>query len=280
LLSDSAHVAMDVLALAIALAARLQAQRPATNRQSFGFARMEVLAAVANGGFLFAVIGALSVAALRRFFVPEVPQGGVMATVAAVGLLLNLAVGFMLLRDPHAHAHGHDHGHGHGHGHDHGDLNTRAAIIHVFGDALGALAVLLGGLAILWTRIAWIDPLLSLIVAAVLAIGTFGIMREAIDVLLESTPEQADLVTVREYLLRLEGVVDIHDLHVWSLDGREHLLTAHVLLHDRRISEASAILRQVESGVRGRFKITHVTLQFECETCEEDERVVCTQRPG
>lgn len=273
LLSDSAHVAMDVLALAIALAARLQAQRPATNRQSFGFARMEVLAALANGGFLFAAIGALSVAAIRRFFVPEVPQGAVMAMVAAVGFVLNLAVGFTLLRDPHAR--GHDH-----HGHDHGDLNTRAALIHVFGDALGALAVLLGGLAILWTRIAWIDPLLSLIVAAVLAIGTFSIMREAVDVLLESTPEQADLVTVREYLRSLEGVVDIHDLHVWSLDGREHILTAHVLLHDRRISEASAILRQVESGVRARFKIMHVTLQFECETCGDDERVVCTQRPG
>jgi cobalt-zinc-cadmium efflux system protein len=284
LLSDSAHVAMDVVAIAIALAARLQTQRPANTRQSFGFARLEVLAALANGGFLFAVTGALTVAAVRRFFVPEIPQGSIMAGVAAIGFVLNLVVGFTLMRDLHAqmhhghvHANGHDHDH-HAHEHDRGNINTRAALMHVFGDALGALAVVFGGLAIIYVGVAWVDPLLSLIVAAILAVGTFRIMREAVDVLLESTPHHADIVTVREYLRTIEGVVDVHDLHVWSLDGREHILTAHVLLQDRRISEASAILRQVEASVRERFMITHVTLQFECEACEEDERVVCTQR--
>jgi len=273
LLSDSAHVAMDVVVLAITLAARLQAQRPATNRQSFGFARMEVLAALANGGFLFAVTGALTVAAVRRFFVPDLPQGNIMAIVALIGFVVNLVVGLTLTRD--LHEHGHDHGHHH---HDHGNINTRAALLHVVGDALGAIAVAIGGICIFYAKVAWIDPVLSLIVAAILTIGTFRIMREAVDVLLESAPQHADVVTVREYLRTIEGLVDVHDLHVWSLDGREYILTAHVLLHDRRISEASAILRTIEASVRQRFAITHVTLQFECETCEEDDRVVCTQR--
>lgn len=272
LLSDSAHVAVDVFALFIALAARLQAQRPATHRRSFGFARMEVIAALANGGFLFAITGALAIAAVRRFFVPELPEGQIMVGVAAIGFLVNVLVGVTLTRDIHdAHA-------GHSHNHSHGDMNTRAALMHVAGDALGAIAVVIGGLCIIYTKIAWVDPLLSLFVAAIIALGTLRIVREAIDVLLESTPDHADVITVREHLRTLEGVVDVHDLHVWSLDGREHILTAHVLLHDRRISEASSILRLVEDSVRQQFSITHVTLQFECESCEEDDRVVCTQR--
>ena len=274
LLSDSAHVAVDVFALAIALAARIQAQRPATHRRSFGFARMEVLAALGNGGFLFAVTGALALTAVRRFFYPELPQGHIMLVVASIGFLLNLLVGFTLMRDLH-----HDHhAHHHDHAHDHGNMNTRAALMHVIGDALGALAVALGGLAIIAWKLTWIDPLLSLLVAGIIAIGTLRIMREAINVLLESAPEHADVATVRDYLRTIEGLVDVHDLHVWSLDGREHILTAHVLLQDRQISEASSMLRQIETSVRERFAITHVTLQFECESCEEDDRVVCTQR--
>ncbi len=265
LMSDSAHVALDVVALAIALAARLQAQRPATARQSFGFARMEVLAALANGGFLFAVTGALTIAAFRRFFAPELPHGHLMLVIAAIGFGVNVLVGFTLTREQHE-------------GHDHGNLSTRAAVMHVLGDAFGALAVLLGGWAILATGAAWIDPVLSLVVAAILALGTFRIMREAVDVLLESAPHHADVTTVREYVLTLAGVEDLHDVHVWSLDGRESILTAHVLVDDRRISEATAIARAVETSVRERFAITHVTLQFECETCAQDARIVCTQR--
>ena len=278
LLSDSAHVAVDVFALFIALAARLQAQRPATHLQSFGFARMEVLAALVNGGFLFAVTGALAIAAVRRFFVPELPEGQIMVVVASFGFLVNVVVGFTLTRDLHAHHAGHVHDNGHDHHHDRGNINTRAALMHVAGDALGAIAVAIGGACILYAKLAWIDPVLSLVVAAIIIFGTVRIVREAIGVLLESAPDHADVATVRDYLRTIKGLVDVHDLHVWSLDGRENILTAHVLLHDRRISEASSILREIETSVRERFSITHVTLQFECESCEADDRVVCTQR--
>jgi cobalt-zinc-cadmium efflux system protein len=259
LLSDSVHVATDVVALAIALAATIQAARPANTRQTYGFARMEILAALANGTLLFGITVLIAFEAVRRFVHPEPSQGGLMATIAAAGFLVNVAVGLMLLRN----------------GHD--NLNTRAALLHVGGDALGAIAVAVGGLVILATGAQWIDPSLSLVVAAIIVAGVWGVVREAADVLLESAPSHATIPLVRRRICELDGVVGVHDLHVWSIGSGRHVLSAHVLLTDKRISEASAILRTIEKTMHDEFEITHVTVQFECESCEADDRIVCTQ---
>ncbi|HZW54575.1 MAG TPA: cation diffusion facilitator family transporter, partial [Candidatus Elarobacter sp.] len=199
LMSDAAHVAMDVVALAIALAAAVQSKRPATHRQTYGFARYGILAALANGGLLTAVTVLIAVEAVRRLAHPELPAGGLMAGVAAVGLVVNVAVGLMLSRDRHR------------------DLNVRAALLHVAGDALGALAVIAGGALILWTGAAWIDPVLSLLVAALIVAGIAGVVREATAVLLESAPGHAEIPAVRDRIGRVEGVVGVHDLHVWTI---------------------------------------------------------------
>lgn len=259
LLSDAAHVGMDAVALAIALAADVQAARPATLRQTYGFARIEVLAALANGGLLFGITVLVVVEAVRRFGAPELPAGGLMFAVAAIGLSLNLLSGAILARDAHA------------------DLNIKAALYHVAGDAVGAFAVMLAGGLVLWLHLPWIDPLASLFVAAIIVVGVVRIVREASDVLLESAPPHASTEDVRESIRGNEGVVDVHDLHVWTIGGGRHILSAHVLLQDARISEASAILRRIEAGMRDRFDISHVTVQFECESCQEDDRIVCTQ---
>jgi cobalt-zinc-cadmium efflux system protein len=283
LLSDSAHVAMDVLALAIALAARQQAGRPATPRQSYGFARMEVLAALGNGALLFTVTAFIVVEALRRLAQPQLPNGIEMATIAAIGLAINVAVGLTLVvhsgaaHDADDHDHGHAHHH-HGHSHDHSQLNMRAALLHVIGDALGGVAAVIGGLVVHSFQIQWLDPILSLGVAVVIFIGIARIVRESIEVLLESAPSHADINTVRAHFLSLPGVVEVHDLHIWTLSGAEYLLSAHVVLEDRQISEASMILRVIEDSLRAAYSITHVTLQFECESCEDNDRIVCTQR--
>jgi cobalt-zinc-cadmium efflux system protein len=261
LLSDAAHVTMDVVALAIALAADVQAARPATLRQTYGFARIEVLAALANGGLLFGVTVLVVVEALRRLAAPELPAGGLMFATAAIGLAINISVGALLARDAHA------------------DLNVKAALYHVAGDALGAFAVMLAGALVVWLRLTWIDPIASLLVAAIIVSGVVRIVREAADVLLESAPAHASTADVREAIRSNDGVVDVHDLHVWTIGGGRHVLSAHVLLQDARISEASAILRRIETGMRDRFDISHVTVQFECESCEEDDRIVCTQPP-
>jgi len=260
LLADAAHVFMDGLALTIAVIAQVQVRRPATEHRSFGYARFEILAALANGGLLFGITTVIVVEALRRFAAPELPQGGIMATVASIGFVVNVAIGLSLVRGARE------------------DLNVKAALFHIASDAVGAIAVAFGGLVVLRWHAAWIDPALSLFVAAIVAVGVVRIVREAADVLLESAPAHARIPAVRDRMRDLAGVVDVHDLHVWTIGSGSHVLSAHVLLADKRISEASAILRELEARVREEFAIDHVTVQFECVSCEADDRIVCTQR--
>ena len=260
LLTDSAHVFMDVVALGISVAAASQMRRPANDRQTYGFARFETLAALVNGILLFGITAAIAVEAFRRFSEPVLPQGGMMALYAGIGLAVNVAIGLLLVRGAHD------------------DLNVKAALFHVGGDALGAFSVAAGGLLVLATQATWIDPAVSLLVALIIVIGVAGIVREAASVLLESAPAQAAIPVVRERLCALPGVVDVHDLHVWTIGRGSHVLSAHVLLEDKRISEASAILREIEGRASVEFDIDHVTIQFECERCQPDERIVCTQR--
>jgi cobalt-zinc-cadmium efflux system protein len=259
LLSDSAHVAMDAVALGIALMASLHARRPANIRQTFGFARLEILAALANAALLFGVTIAIIIEAVRRFFLPVEPEGQLMVFIAAIGLVANLAIGTMLFK-----------------GASH-NLNFRAAIVHIVGDLLGALAVVIGGALILWTHLAWIDPLLSLVVSAIILGGVVGIVRDAGHVLLESAPDQAAIPKVRDRILAFDGVVDVHDLHVWTIGSGSHALAAHVVLNDRRLSEASAILHEIDTAVREDFGVDHVTVQFECDSCAPGDTIVCTQ---
>ena len=259
LLSDAAHVTMDVVALGIALAASIQSMRPANERQTFGFARLEILAGLGNSALLLAVTVLIVVEAVNRFMHPELPAGGLMVLVAAIGLVVNVGIGAMLLR-----------------GH-HDTLNMRAALLHIGGDALGAIAVVIGGIVILATGAGWIDPALSLFVSAIILIGIVNVSREAMHVLLESAPDHARLPLVRERIRACDGVVAVHDLHVWTIGSGSHVLSAHVVLDDRRLSEATAVLNRINAAMHDDFGIAHVTVQFECESCEDDDRIVCTQ---
>ncbi|MBD5606509.1 MAG: cation transporter [Candidatus Eremiobacteraeota bacterium] len=259
LLSDSAHVFMDVLALAISVFAAWQAQRPANDRRSYGYARFEILAALANGVLLFGVTVAIAIEAVHRFGAVASPAGAPMAIFAGIGLAVNVGIGISLARSAH------------------GDMNVRAALFHVAGDAIGALAVAAGGIAVLATHASWIDPAVSLGVAALIVAGVVRIVRESADVLLQSAPAHAAIPVVRQRMLGIAGVVGIHDLHVWTLGSNDHVLSAHVLLEDKRISEASAVLRALESTLRDEFDIDHVTLQFECTSCSADDAVVVAE---
>ena len=259
LISDAVHVCMDVFALGIALAATIASARPATRRQTFGFGRLEILAALANGALLFAATMIIAIEAFRRFGAPVVPAGTLMTAIASIGLAVNVAIGWLLARERHT------------------NLNVRAALYHVAGDALGAFAVILGGIIILRYGLAWIDPLLSLFVSAIIIAGVLRVLREATHVLLESVPHAIDPEEISRAMRDEQGVVEVHDLHVWTLGTRSYALSAHVLLDDRRISEATFVLRNLETLLRERFGVGHVTIQFECESCEPDERVVCTQ---
>jgi cobalt-zinc-cadmium efflux system protein len=261
LLADAAHVFMDAVALGIALAASIGAQMPANERQSYGFARFEILAALGNGGLLFAITILVVLEAVARFHSPELPKGGLMATIAAIAFCINAGIGWSLLHGSRE------------------DLNVKAALFHVAGDAIGAAAVVAGGVVIIFTGAAWVDPLLSLLVSAIIIAGVVGIVRESADVLLQSVPPHASIAAVRDRLRLVAGVVDVHDLHIWTIGSGSHVLSAHVLLADKRISEATSILRVIEARLHEDFRIDHVTIQFECESCEPDARIICTQ-PG
>jgi cobalt-zinc-cadmium efflux system protein len=259
LLTDSAHVFLDVIALLIALSALHLAARPATRRQTFGFGRTEILAALLNGGLLFAITIFIIIEAVQRLVHPVMPHASLMAAVAAFGLIVNSILGFALLRSSGQ------------------NLSVRAASLHIAGDALAALGVILAA-ALIWA-FGWAqaDAVLALAIAAIIILGVVQIVREASDVLLESAPAHVDVERVESRIRREEGVVGVHDLHVWTLGTGNYALSAHILLPDRSISDATTILQRVDRAMRDEFGISHVTVQFECESCAADERIVCTQ---
>jgi cobalt-zinc-cadmium efflux system protein len=261
LLSDAAHVFMDVVALAIAVAAAIQATRPANERQTYGFARLEILAGLGNSALLLAVTILIVVEAIHRFAQPELPGGMLMVVVAAIGFTVNVATGLMLFR---------------GSGRS---LNARAAMLHIAGDALGAIAVVAGGAIIALTGAAWIDPALSLVVSGIIILGVVSVVREATVVLLESTPSHAQLPRVRDRIRGCEGVVAVHDLHVWTIGTGSHALSAHIVVADSRISDATAVMQRINAAMHDDFDIDHVTLQMECESCGDDDKIICTPTP-
>ena len=189
LTTDAVHVCTDIFALLLALAVSVAATRPADQRRTFGYGRIEILGALVNGTLLMVATVVIAYEAVRRFSQPVEPQTTIMMAVAAIGLVLNVTAA-LALRER-----------------SHGDVNVRAALFHVFGDALGAIAVIAGGIAIAMTHRAWIDPALSLFVAALIVVGVFRLMRDASNVLLESVPSGLDVDAVEARLRGIDGGV-------------------------------------------------------------------------
>lgn len=249
---------MDVIALGIALAAVVGAARPANARRSFGYGRIEMLGALANGALLLAATAFIAYEAILRFQHPALPHGGLMSAVAAIALVVNVGVGLLLMRDGKH------------------DLNVRAALYHVGGDALGSAAVLVGGAVIVATRVAWIDPALSLFVACVIVLGVWRILADASEVLLEAVPRDVNPNAVARDMAAVPGVLSVHDLHVWTIGSGRRALSAHVRLDDRRLSEASVIGRLVRDRVAATYGISHATLQMECDSCGPEDSIICS----
>ncbi|HEY1653660.1 MAG TPA: cation diffusion facilitator family transporter [Candidatus Tumulicola sp.] len=249
LTSDAVHVCTDLFALTLALLAAIGAERPADSRRTFGYGRVEVLGALVNGTLLMVATVGIVYFAARRFADPVEPHALTMSLVAAFGLLLNVGAGLLLLRQSRR------------------DLNVAAALFHVLSDALGALIVIAGGIAIAATHLTWIDPALSLAIAAIVVVGVVRVMRDAANVLLESVPSGVDSAALIERLTQIAGVTGVHDLHVWSIGSGSHALCAHVLLDDRRLSEATGVLREIDRRLKVDFGIAHATIQFECDDC-------------
>lgn len=245
LMSDAGHMVTDSLSLGVALIAATIALRPPSARMSYGYSRVEVLAALFNAGFMFAVILLIGWNAALRLRSPQPVDGNTVVWIAALGLGVNLLVAWVLSR-------GGDHRH---------NLNTRGALIHVLGDALGSVAALLAGAVIHFTGWTPIDPLLSIGICALIASSTWRLAREAIHTLMEGVPGSMSIADVGRRMARVEGVIEVHDLHIWSMDSRSPALSAHVTVVD--LADWPRQLAELRTLLKHDFAIGHATLQVE-----------------
>lgn len=247
LLSDAAHMATDTLALMIALVAVRLSRRPPDAKRTYGYARLEALGAMINGGMLFVVAGYILYEAIERFRAPQEIASTGMLVIAAFGLVINL-ISMRLLRA--------------GSGES---LNVKGAYLEVWADMLGSVAVILGALLIQWTGWRPIDPILAVLIGLWVLPRTWVLMREAINVLLEGVPKGMDVAAVRTALCSHDGVVDVHDLHVWALASSTPALTAHVVMGAG--VDPDRLRRDLGATLHERFGIDHVTLQIEADHC-------------
>jgi cobalt-zinc-cadmium efflux system protein len=243
LLADAGHVLADGTGIGLALLAIRFAARPASPQRTFGYYRLEILAAVVNAVLLFGVAGFVLVEAWRRLTEPPEVASGLMLAVAAAGLAAN-AVSMWLLRDGQRHS-----------------LNLRGAYLEVWGDLLGSLAVLAAAAVIALTGFQAADPIASALIAVLILPRTWRLLREAVDVLLEAAPKGVDLAEVRRHLVETPGVTDVHDLHAWTITSGLPVLSVHVVLE--RGADAGRVLDGLGDCLAGHFDIEHSTFQLE-----------------
>jgi cobalt-zinc-cadmium efflux system protein len=251
LLSDAGHVLTDVFALGLAWFAVEQAKRPADQRRSYGYHRVSILAALVNAVTLIVIVIAIAYEAVRRIASPEPVQGAIVIVSALVAIAINSYIAFGLRGDTKS-------------------LNLRAAMLHIVGDMAASIGVVVAGAVILLTGWLYIDPLLSLAIAVLIAFGAWRIVRETVNLLLEGTPSDINLGAVTSEIMDTGRVTGMHDLHVWALSSDEMALSCHVVVGDLPLADAEHIVRDLEKRLCARFDIGHTTIQIEsCHPCGE-----------
>jgi cobalt-zinc-cadmium efflux system protein len=255
LLSEAGHNLSDFLALLLSWVALYFQSRPADSSKTFGYHRAGVLAAFVNSVSLIVIAAWIFYEALGRLRAPVDVHAGTMMIVAAVGVVMNGIIAGMLWSSSR-------------------DVNIRSAFIHQLGDTLSTAAVIVGGFAISLTGQTWIDPVLSIGIAAIILWSSFGIIHETLNILLEGTPRGIKLDQLTAAIVACSGVQDVHDLHVWSIGSEIHALSCHVLIADIPPSESERILRDVKFCLADRFHIHHTTIQFEHAGCEVEHECV------
>ncbi|WP_338467708.1 cation diffusion facilitator family transporter [Novosphingobium sp. ZN18A2] len=243
LVADAGHNLSDVLGLGIAWFADTLSRRPPTARFTYGFKSSSILAALANASLLMLAVGAISAESVRRLFMPEPVAGGTMMVVAAIGIVVNVATALLFMRG------------------SKDDLNIRGAFLHMVADAAVSAGVVLAGLAIMMTGQEWIDPVASLAISAVIAWGTWGLLKDSLKLGLAGVPEGIDEGDVRALLLSQTGVEAVHDLHIWPMSTTETALTAHLLMPGGHPGDA--FLHDMAELLLEKHGIGHVTVQVE-----------------
>jgi cobalt-zinc-cadmium efflux system protein len=251
LLSDAGHMLTDAMSLMLSLFALRLAMRPPSSTKTFGLYRMEILAALINGTTLILISVYILYQAYQRIEAPEPVKTGTMLFIASVGFVANAIAAWAMMRTSKE------------------NLNIRGAYLHILGDALSSLGVIAGGLIIYFTGWNVVDPIISVIICLVILRGAFVLVKDSVNVLLEAVPKDVDLVEVQKTLKSIPGVKDLHHVHLWTISSGIHALSAHVLVGDIQISGTGSILQEITQLLMERYRISHSTIQFECENCQE-----------
>ncbi len=251
LLADAAHVFMDAFALGLSYLALRAATLPANDRHTYGYHRLQILAALTNGITLLVVAFEILREAWERWQQPRAIQVGPMLIIALVGLLVNIIVAYVLRE------------------HDHDDVNTRAAFLHVLSDTLASVGVIGAGVVILFTGWTWLDPLVSALIGLLIMVSAGRLLKETVHILVEGMPDGMTATAVAAAMRTTPGVNEVHDLHVWTVAPGYVALSAHVLLADQALSQTTDVMTALKHIVREQFGIEHTTIQFECKACEQ-----------
>ena len=255
LISDAGHNLSDVFCLLLAWGALRLTKTPPTSRRTYGWRRSSIFAALINAILLLVVVGGIAVEAIRRFARPEEVAGGTVMAVAAIGILINGATALLFMA-----------------GRKH-DLNVKGAFLHMVGDAAVSAGVVAAAFAINLTGWLWLDPAVSLAIGVVIVWGTWGLLRESINLSMDAVPAGIDPKAVESYLANLGGVTAVHDLHIWAMSTTEVALTVHLVMDEPPRDDS--FLLAVSDTLHDRFGIGHATTQIECGHCERD----CRQAP-
>lgn len=253
LIGDALHNLTDAVALLIALFVVRIERRPPTPAKSFGYQRAGILAAFLNAATLIGFTIFLFVEAWHRVQAPENVDTGLMLVLAVLGIILNLSLTFWL-RNEGKH-----------------DINIRGAVVHLIGDALASVGIVIAAILIRVTGLTIFDPILSVVIGLLILWSSWGILREAVNLLLEGTPRGIDPVAIESELARFDGVLGVHHLHVWALASARPALSCHLLLGDISLKEASQLLERVSAMLNAKFSIEHTTIQIEYAGCPEDQ---------
>lgn len=249
LLTDAAHNFTDVIALGLSWYALRLATQPANAKKTFGYHRAGILVALANSSTLVLIALGIFYEAYHRFIAPPEVNAPVLIGVGIIAFLINAGTAWLVKS-----------------GSEH-DLNLRSAFLHLMGDVMSTLGAVAAGIVIVFTKWNWLDPLVSALIGAIILWNAWGILRQAIHILLESTPESIDLNKMVEELSKVEGVINVHDLHVWSINESLRALSAHIVTEDISISAGIPIQNKINEILAHKYDIQHATLQLECEGC-------------
>ena len=249
LLSDAGHMLTDALALGLSLFAMNLARRPATSTKTFGYHRAEIMAALANGTILVLVSVYIFYEAIQRFSALPSVKSPLMLIVASIGLIANLIGVFLLRRGSRQ------------------SINVKAAFWHVIGDTLSSVGVIIAGVIIYFTGWYIADPILAVVIGVVILWGAVRIVRESVDILLESVPVHVRIEKVTAAVKNVPGIEDLHDIHIWTITSGIYALSAHLRITDQTVSQSCDIVTKVNEVLAQGFNITHTTLQLECESC-------------